>query len=266
MADAKVVNNESAGSELSKKELKKIQKEQKKAQKKAGKRRGGFIRLVLTFLIIIGFIYAFLYFNILNVRSTYVDSRIVDTPISKIFMNAPGSTPTDGSGTGTVSKADLVEQVAELTSQVSDLEQQLADTKALNDLYVNQISQLEPIANEQLQFKADKEAFDRMIAEGNQEAFKEFYEKMYPDTAKDEYASLVTEEVNSKEVNDYVATFTAMEDSAAADILEAMSQTDLNLVVNILGKMSPDRSGAILSEMPAASAATIAKRMAPTGY
>ncbi len=267
MADAKVVD-EVNGSELSKKELKKIQKEQKKAQKKANKKRGGFIRLILTFLILIGFVYAFLYFNILDVRSKYVDSMIVGTPVSKIFVNAPGSTPADQSsdGSGTVSKGDLVMQVNDLTIQVADLEKQLADAQELNDSYVEQIAQLEPLAAEQVQFKKDKEAFDRMIAEGNPEAYKAFYEQIYPDTAKEEYATIVTQEVNSKEVKDYVATFTSMDEDKAAGILEVMTQTDLNLVVNILNQMSSDKSGAILSEMSPESAATVAKRMAPIGY
>ncbi len=265
MANEKIADNEVRDDELSEKELKKIEKKRKKELKKANKKNGGFLKLVLIFLIIFCFVFAFLYFNIFNIRSTYIDESIKGTPIEQIFTNAPGSTfgeeelEYDGEVNSNSSRAELLQEVNRLSGLVEILEEDLDEANELNELYIERINQLQPLADEQLQFKEDKEEFDIMIANGDPDAFVTFYEDVYPTTAEEIYRSLVSEDVSSEEVNSYVAKFTAMDEDKAADILSEMSRTDLNLVVNILNAMSPDNAGIILSEMDAETAATVVR-------
>ncbi len=265
MADEDVIEVQDASGEenLSKKELKKLEKLRKKELKSQNKKRGGFLKLVLFFIIILGAIYALLYFNVFNIRSNYIDGVIQGTPAEKLF---PVSS-TEGGTTGTSSsKADLVTQINDLNKQVEELTVQLADAEAKNELYVSQIDQLQPLVDEQVQFKADKEEFDKMIAENNPEAYKTFYKSMYPETAQEEYAKIVSAQESGKEISDYVSRFTAMDEDKAAGILEVMTVTDLNLVVTILENMSAEKSGAILAAMTPETAASVAKRMAPANY
>ncbi len=264
MADQKGVAAEVVDeSNLSKKELKKLKKQEKKENKKE-KKRGGFLKLVLFFIIIFGAIFAFLYFNIFGIRSTYVDDKIVGTPIESVFAGAPGADEESGGKSTGGSKAELQAQVDELTAQVTDLETQLEEAQDMNDLYVSQLDQLQPLAEEQLKFKEDKAEFDRMIAENDPEAFKAFYEEVYPDTAREVYEGITGNTQSNGEITAYVANFTAMDEDKAASILEIMAVTDIDLVVQILNNMSSEKSGTILAEMNPESAAGIAKRMAPT--
>lgn len=240
--------------QLSKKELKALKKEEKKA-KKGEKKGGGFVKLVLIFLIILGAIYALLYFDVFGIRSKHLNNVIQDTPLVNLF---PPVSEEDA-----YTRGDLLNEVNTLKAENEKLQTELDDANARIESQVSQISSLTPLADEQIQFKQDKEQFDKMIAEGDKDAFSAFYEKTYPDTAKEVYASIVTEKNDSKLISDYVARFSAMDESSAAGILEIMVNTDLDLVVSILDNMSAEKSGQILAAMPPESAATVVKRMAP---
>lgn len=269
MADENVIEDQSTEEQsISKKEQKKIEKEQKKALKKSKKKRGGFLKLILIFIIIFGAIYAFLYFDIFNIRSIYIDEQIQDTPIGVAFENSTNYGGNEGDSITSISqsKNELLEEIELLNAELEEMQLELEAEQEKNDLYVEQLEQVMPLAEEQLAFKEEKAQFDAMIADNDPEAFKEFYESMYPENAQEAYEQIISSEENNKEISDYVATFTAMDETSAGEILEIMSITDLNLVVSILNNMSADKSGAILAEMSPESAATVAKRMAPAGY
>ncbi len=277
MPNENIVEKEVQDEAISEKQLKKLEKQQKRREKKelkkSKKKSGGFVRLVLTFLIIMFAVFAFLYFNIFNIRANYVDDKIVGTPLEKVFANAPGnemnsdSENADSSSVNAnASRGELLQEVDRLNGEVALLEEELSSEKEMNDLYVDRIDQLQPLADEQLQFKADKEAFDQMIASNDPNAYSAFYESIYPENADDIYRSLISNEAINSETSDYISKFTAMDEDKAAGILAEMSKTDLNLVVNILNGMSSDKAGIILSEMDTQTAAVIAKRMAPTDY
>lgn len=243
---------------MSKQEQKALKKQEKKDIKanKEGGSKGKLLKFVLFFLIILGAIYAFLYFDIFKVRSTYLNDTIQNTPVLK-SMFPPAKTE------DVTSKADLVQQINDLQSQVDTLTKDNESLNERNTLYVEQIDQLTPLVEEQTAFKEQKAQFDQMIAQNDPQAYKSFYETMYPENAKEEYAKIVGGEEANKELVDYVARFSAMDESNAASILEILSTTDLNLVVKILDNMSADKSGAILASMTPDGAATVAKRMAP---
>lgn len=259
-----VEKNSSDEQNLSKKELRELKKQEKremKQEKKANRSKASrFIKLVLTIVIILFAIFMFLYFDIFNVRSKYVDDKIDGTPIASVFESAKNAS---NSTDNVASRGELLTQIDDLESQVEKLEEELASEQDKNELYARQISQMKPLVDEQLEFKEEKEEFDTMIAENDPDAYQNFYESIYPETAEEIYRSIVTKENLDDTVNDYISTFSSMDESDAADILDVMSSTDLDLVVSILSNMSPDKSGAILSEMETDTAAKIAKRMAP---
>lgn len=257
MADTEEIVEEK---ELTKKEQKALKKQEKKSEKENGKKKkGGFIKLVLFFLIILGAIYALLYFDVFSIRSKYLDSTIQNTPVLKNMFPATSETES-------YTKADYVDEINSLKAENEQLTNQVADLTKQNEAYVEQIGRLSPLEEEQVKFKQDKELFDQMIAQNDPNAYKTFYEGIYPDTAKDEYDKIIGDQALNKEISDYVARFTAMDESNAASILEIMSNTDIDLVVEILNNMSADKSGTILGAMTPESAAVIAKRMAPILY
>lgn len=257
MADTEEIIEEK---ELTKKEKKALAKQEAKNAKENGKKKkGGFIKFVLFFLVILGAIYALLYFDVFGVRSKYLDATIQNTPVlQKIFPQT--------SETAKYTTSDYVNEINTLKAENEQLASQVEDLKAQNEAYVEQIGRLSPLEEEQVKFKEEKLRFDQMIAENDPNAYKTFYESIYPDTAKEEYNKIIGNQATNKEVSDYVARFTAMDESNAASILEIMANTDIDLVVQILNNMSADKSGAVLGAMTPESAAVVAKRMAPTTY
>lgn len=250
---------------MSKKELKALKKQEKqqlKRQKKDGK-GGGFIKLVLIIIIILGAIFALLYFDVFGIRSKYVDDKIEGTPLEQVFQNATNAPSGNNEGEDIRPRGELLAEISSLEAQIVSLESELESEKEKNELYVSQINQMSPLVEEQVAFKEEKEEFDKKIAANDPDAYSAFYESIYPETAKQIYNSIVAQENADSVTSDYIATFSSMDEGAAAEILETMYVTDLDLVVSILNNMSPDQSGAILAEMEPDSAATVAKRMAP---
>jgi flagellar motility protein MotE (MotC chaperone) len=132
-----------------------------------------------------------------------------------------------------------------------------------NDLYVEEISRLKDFEDQQAVFKAEKEEFDRMIAMNDTGAYEAFYETVNPETAEILYKEAVIANQSSARVKEYIASFTAMDGGAAAEILEQMVPTDINLVVVIINALDPDTRAGILSEMTPENAAVVVKMTAP---
>jgi flagellar motility protein MotE (MotC chaperone) len=85
---------------------------------------------------------------------------------------------------------------------------------------------------------------------------------MDPSTAEALYKQVVQEEAVNAKMKDYVATFSGMDASAAADILSAMTD-DLDLAAEILSSMSATQRASIMAEMDANIAARLSKIMKP---
>lgn len=94
-----------------------------------------------------------------------------------------------------------------------------------------------------------KSELDRSIANVNIEEFRNYYESIDAENARDIYESIVNQDVADSRLREFAAIYENMDASTAAAILEKMGTSRMNLIVDILFNMKKERSSAIISAM-----------------
>lgn len=222
------------------------------------KKKGKLLPIMIILLFLIGgSIAAIVIFNPLDIRDTYLANIPV---IGEILVPSPEVLEERAEAR---TNAQLLQELEELNMQLEILTDDLAQVRSINQMYSQEISTLREIEDQQIQFRAERAEFDRMIAEGDAPAFVDFFQTMSPENAEAIYRELIVQVAQTEELDDWVRTVVSMEDDAAASMLEAMISSEMDLVVIILDNIAANRRGAILSEMSPANAADVFPRMAP---
>jgi flagellar motility protein MotE (MotC chaperone) len=268
----------------SQKAFKKEQKNQKKEAKKRAREledqerelddqiEGSSVpvALVTIFIIIIwlGIIILLIKMDVGGLGSNVLKPILQDIPVVNKILPSENSTETtkDKSYGGYTSIKDAVEDL-------NKVQQQLEQAQSTNSTYSEQIEalkaevkRLQTFEDNQVEFQKIKEQFyeEVVYAENGPgaEEYREYYEEMDPSTAEALYKQVIQEEAVNTKMKDYVATFSGMDASAAADILSAMTD-DLDLAAEILSNMSATQRASIMAEMDASIAARLSKIMKP---
>ncbi len=243
------------------KERKRQEKLDKKAAKKEKKGKGGLIVPVLFLFLLFGALVAIFVFNTFNLRDKYLRPFLEKIPIVKNVLPAAEDVPTDEYAA--FDRAQFIDEITRLQKSLEDRDKEIKTVNDKNAQFTDEINRLKEIESQQLQFKADKEAFDKMIAENNPEAYSSFYEKISPENAQALYKEAVVAVQKSKEVTRYMNMIQNMDATSAAKMLEELVITDLNLVVNIINSIKPEIAAEILAGMTPKNAATVIKRATP---
>lgn len=236
----------------------KIKKEKIK-KIKVKKEKSKLIPIFITFSILAG-IGAMIYFNTFGIRNQYIIPLIQKVPIVKNIIPLREE---ELSATNNLSKDELIAKNNELEKEIAKLTEEKDVLNKKNELYSTELLRLQDIEYQQLEYKKDKEAFDTLVASGDQKAFMQFYEKLSPENADKLYKEAVVLTQQTKEKKNFISTFSAMDEGSASKILQEMIGTDMDLVVDVLKNVGTDTSAAILAAMDTKNAATIAKRMSP---
>lgn len=226
--------------------------------KKSSKR--GFSRFIplIIILFVIGVLVAVVGFDVLGLRTKYLNGLLRNIPIVKDLV------PEDNNNQqNNVSNEELLAQIDMLNKTIEDNKTEIESLNKKNDAYVQQIAKLQEFEKKQEDFKAQKAEFDNMIALNDPNAYAKFYEAIDPQNAEALYKEVVGTNQNTKELNNYVATFSDMDEARAAGIFEQMIATDMDLVVLILKNITPETRGAIIGRMAPENGASVAKMMAP---
>ena len=234
----------------------------KKKDKKKGKKKGkGKIIFLIILLLIVGAAVAVFGFNVFNLRDEYVYPVLREVPVVKDWI--PEDENAEKDEYSDLTREQLIVQNKKLASEKKALEE---DKKSLTDKISEnnkEITRLKEFEANQTKFQNEKAEFDKRIAENDTNAYKDYYESVYPENADAIYREVATREAADKELKQYVQTFEGMKKDAAAKVLEEMIGTDMDLVVRILNNISAEKRGAILGAMESANAAAAAKQMAP---
>ena len=209
------------------------------------KKKGGCLLKLLIFLIIIAIPIALISFNVGNIRDKYLRPGLEKIPIVKNLLPP-------------------LEEEQQQEEEVVDEKQQTIDslTKEIEELN-KEVTRLKEFEQAQLQFKAEKEEFDKMIALNDPKAYASFYESIAPENAEELYKQAINQEVTDKRFKDYIQTFETMKKDAVATILEELMVTDMDLVITILENLTSDKRSEILSAMDPKNAASCSKLLAP---
>ncbi|WP_250278419.1 MotE family protein [[Clostridium] colinum] len=235
----KKVKNEKEELDLIDEELEENEYDEEEPKKK----KGGCLFKILIILIIIAIPVALISFNVGNIRDKYLRPGLEKMPIIK----------------------NLLPPLEETEEEVPiDEKQQTIDalTKEIEELN-KEITRLKKFEETQLQFKAEKEEFDRMIALKEPKAYVDFYETIAPENAEELYKEAVNKQITDKKFKDYIRTFESMKKDAVATILEELMITDMDLVITILDNLPSEKRSEILSAMDPQNAASCSKLLAP---
>ncbi len=240
--------------EKGKKKKDKKDKKDKGEKTKGGKGKSIFTLLLLLILIasIVGYI---IMFNGFGIRDGFLRPYLEKLPVVSTYL-PPVENETESLG-------NLVIENSELKAQVELLTQQVEAANTLAQSSIDEIERLKLIEAQQTEFVQMKEEFDKNLATMSSEDFLTYYEAMYPDIAEEAYSELISAKYNKDELEQYIATFQAMDAGAIAPILEEMLTTDMELVILIMENIDKQLAGDVLSEMTATNAAQVARLMSP---
>lgn len=230
-----------------KEELELIDEEIDETENKPKKKKGGCLVKLLVFIIILAIPISLISFNVGNIRDKYLRPGLEMIPIIKNLL--PPLEETDAQYQDEIVVDEKQEIIDSLTKEIEELNKE--------------IDRLEEFEKAQLQFKAEKEEFDKMIALNDPKAYASFYESIYPENAEELYKQAVSQEVSDKKFKDYIQTFENMKKDSAADILEELITTDMDLVITILENLSSEKRSEILSTMDPANAAACSRLLSP---
>lgn len=267
-----------------KKQLKKEQKNQRKEAKRRAKelarqeeeldddREGnGLVTFGATLLVValwIAVICVIIKLDVGGFGSSVMTPLLKDVPVLNSIL--PGNSlteTTDGeSYGGYTSLKDAVEQIKALELELERA--QSASTVKDEELETlkAEVLRLQEFEKQQTEFERIRNEFyeEVVYAENGPgaEEYAKYYESMYPTNAEYLYKQVITQQEESKEVQDYAAAYSAMKPKQAAAIFESMTD-NLSLAARILNEMSAEDRGAILGVMDSDVAARLTKIMDP---
>ncbi len=251
---------------------KKKKKRGKKDKADKGEEKDGVLSRILTFLIVIFIIaiwlaiFAFLIkYDVGGFGSNVLRPLLKNVPVVSDILPE-------------VSDEQLAKEnsypyrnLTEAMERINALEAELKETKGANTGNANylagleaEVARLRTFEENQLQFQAEKDRFDREVVFNDKapdiEEYKKFYEGIEPDNAAEIYRQVVEQQQVNKKIVEQAEMFKNMEPAKAAAILGGMSG-DLDLVSKILLNMKTSEAGAILAEMDSNMAAKVTKKI-----
>lgn len=227
-----------------------IEEEYEEDEKKSSKK--GCLVTVIIFVIIIAILVAILGFNAGGIRDRYLRTTLEKIPIVRNLLPP-------------LNEENL--NTSEIQGENISAEQQTIDALKAEIQNLNaEINRLKAFEESQVQFKTEKEEFDRLIALNDAKAYSAFYESIAPENAERLYQEAVQKANIDKQFKDYISTFENMKKDAASKILEELIMTDMDLVITILENLSSTKRSEILSTMDAKHAASCAKLLSPQQY
>jgi flagellar motility protein MotE (MotC chaperone) len=151
-------------------------------------------------------------------------------------------------------------QLEEALEEIGDLTAAGTLSAIQNRALADRIEELEDMHEEVRRTQAE---FERRVAMNDPRAFEDFFARINPEHAAQLFQDAVRHNLNEQQLNDYIATFSGMDESAAAATLQVMMDTEINLVARILENLSRSKRSAIMAEFTPAHAARVSIVMAP---
>lgn len=266
-----------------KKQLKNEQKQQKKEARRRAKELakredelddddegGGFGTLLATIMIVMVWLAVILVIIKLDVGgfgSKVLTPILGEVPVLNRILpgNSVLETNDPESYGGYTSLVDAVDYIRQLELELeraqtanSEKNEEITELKA-------EVTRLKEFEQRLVEFQRIKTEFYEEVVYAEKgpgaEAYQKYYEAMDPSTAEYIYRHVVVQLEESREVQDWAATYSQMKPKQAAQILEKME--DLNVAARILKTMGAESRGSIMGVMNSEIAAKLTKIMDP---
>jgi flagellar motility protein MotE (MotC chaperone) len=249
-------------------------KEDAKREKRPPKARRGlpaWFVPILVLVIIIGGIAAVLFFNVYDIREKWIMPYLRNAPLIGATVSRWPPPPEEGDEAepepvGKYSKMTEEELESLITSLEAEAEKAKDDLKTAQDKQkadADTINNLTQYKDQIEGFRAQKDAFDEMVANGNPAGYSEFYESVSPENAERIYREISVNNQYNSEVKRVASTLSGMDEENAAEALTNLLATDADLVISVLTVMDQESRSAILNEMTPENVARITRLMYP---
>lgn len=287
---AKQFGSEASATEVEKKriqeEKKRLKKEQK-MQRKEAKRRAAeiakreealgedgsnpFVTFGATVLIVVlwlAVICIIIKLDIGGFGSTVLTPLLKDVPVINQIL--PGKVVTETNDPeeygGYSSLQEAVNYIRQLEQQMEQLQAELNVKNSDVDLLKAENERLSEFEDAQVEFSRIYTDFYTEVVNSDKspgaEEYLKWYEKMNPTTAEYLYKQVLIQQQASTKVQNYAATYAAMDPKQAAKAFENL-QDNLDLVAKILNAMSTASRAEIMDEMDSEVVARLTKIMDP---
>ena len=255
--------------------------ESPKSQSDAKKDRGIVFSVITIFsvilviaLIFVGTFYIVIHNNVNGLAERYRKS-IQNIPLAKLALPvAP-----DPLDPRYMTNSEIKDKYTEFRKANADLRKQLDESaKKLQDLQKykdeydafkaeNEKAALDSKTKEaelnarQTQLDELKAKIDALIASGDKEGLKQYFETLDPATAKQVYAEVVKQQQVDANTKKFAQVYAAMDASAATQIFEKLGNSQMDIIAQTLKAMSKENSSAILAAMTPDFAAKVTQKL-----
>lgn len=232
--------------------------------------------VIICIAVVVGGIFYFFISRDINGFAQKNRNTISHIPIFKMALPKP----VDPDDPKYLSSEELINKYNELRKQKNELQQKLEeDEKKIAELqkfkddqdkiFAEQEKQKKDIEEQKsqldskiAQYLEDKKKLDEMIASGDKEGFKEYFEKIDKDMASKLYEKILTEQKANDSIVQFAQLYEAMDSQAAAKIMEQMGETQIDLITDVLKNMKRNKASEIMSLMDPSFAAKLAPKLA----
>ncbi len=287
---AKAVSQTAVSAEDEKKRIedeKKQLKKQQKDQKKEAKRRAreiakqeedlgldegnGLVTFGATVLIVvlwIAVVCVIVKLDIGGFGSSVLAPILKDVPVVNMILPSTGQTETTDPGSygGYTSLQEAYDYIKQLELELERVRTASNAKDADLEKLLAEVERLKEFEQMQIEFQRIRQAFyeEVVYAENGPgpEEYRKWFEDMDPATAEILYKQVIGQLEESKEIQDFAASYSSMKPKEAAEIFNTMTD-NLDLVAKILKAMSVEARGDVLAAMEPEIAAKLTKIMDP---
>ena len=161
--------------------------------------------------------------------------------------------------------ADLRKQLDESVKKSQDIQKykdeydafKSENEKAALDIKTRQAEQ----DARQTQLDEMKANIDALVASGDKEGLKQYFETLDPEMAKQVYTEVVKQQQADENTKKFGQVYAAMDAAVAAQIFEKLGNSQIDLVARTLKSMSNENASAILASMTADFAAKVTQKL-----
>lgn len=234
-----------------------------------------FVTAISIILAVVGGAYYFVIHNNMNGLADKYRKDIQNWPVLKLALPVPPD-PEDpkyltqndilkGYQNLRKKRDELTKQLNEANKKLKELEGVKTENdkvKSDNEKIKNDTkAQQDDIDKQKKQLEDEKKKLNELIASGNKDGFKSYFEQVDKDTAQKIYTQIMQEQKTSADTKKFIQTYEAMDPSAAAKIFEQLGTSKIDLVVDIIKNMKKDTSSQILAAMDPAYASKVTDRL-----
>ena len=160
----------------------------------------------------------------------------------------------------------------ELNKLLAEAEKKTADLQKYKDEYDNYKAENDRTAqalkertalldDEQVKYDALKKEVDLLIANGDKAGFKEYFEKVSPDMAKEVYTSVVKQQQTDESIKKFAQVYEVMDPAAAAAIFEEMGNDKIDMLAETIKSMKKEKSAEIMAAMSPEFASKLTEKL-----